>query len=380
VLVSEVIDTASVVEEISLADGRREPLFEGANVDNVLRDPDSGLAIGATLLGAPHGAFFDAKLQARFAGMRKAFPGQRIEFLSFSRKFDHMIALTDGGSDSGTYWLVDIASGAADPIGRMYPEVRSVDVGQVSWVNYKSGDGQDISGTLTLPPGRKPEKLPLIVLASEGTPGNLGFDWRAQAFVAAGYAVFEPGEPERKDAATMSLDHAQLVTNIANGVQELAAQKVVDPTRTCIVGINTGGYSALAAVTLEPGAYRCSVAVAAPSHLPSYLQWLIDKHHYDSNQIRTWHGLFGPDKDIDRRSPAHFAGQASAPVLLIHGKDDTVVPFSQSEKMAASLRSADKPVEFVALDGEDHWLSRGGSRKAMLEASMAFVKKYNPSN
>jgi dipeptidyl aminopeptidase/acylaminoacyl peptidase len=48
--------------------------------------------------------------------------------------------------------------------------------------------------------------------------------------------------------------------------------------------------------------------------------------------------------------------------------------------MAAALRAAGKPVEMVELRGEDHWLSRGATRLQMLQATVAFVEKYNPPN
>jgi dipeptidyl aminopeptidase/acylaminoacyl peptidase len=79
-------------------------------------------------------------------------------------------------------------------------------------------------------------------------------------------------------------------------------------------------------------------------------------------------------------SPLHYAKQADAPILLLHGRDDTVVPFDQSTKMADALKDAGKPYEFVVLNGEDHWLSRSETRDQMLEAAVAFVEKYNPAN
>ena len=65
-------------------------------------------------------------------------------------------------------------------------------------------------------------------------------------------------------------------------------------------------------------------------------------------------------------------------MLLIHGKDDTVVHFNQSTDMLDALRHAGKPVEMATCNAEDHWLSRGETRLQMLQASMDFVIKNNP--
>lgn len=82
---------------------------------------------------------------------------------------------------------------------------------------------------------------------------------------------------------------------------------------------------------------------------------------------------------LDSLSPAALAKRADAPILLIHGKDDTVVPIEQSLKMQSALKAAGKPVETVILKGEDHWLSIGTTRTEMLKASIEFVEKYNPA-
>jgi len=84
------------------------------------------------------------------------------------------------------------------------------------------------------------------------------------------------------------------------------------------------------------------------------------------------------DPILAKYSPALRAADANAPILLVHGKDDTVVPLDQSREMADALRRAGKPVELIVQDGADHWLSLGATRLQMLEATMAFVEKNNP--
>ena len=64
--------------------------------------------------------------------------------------------------------------------------------------------------------------------------------------------------------------------------------------------------------------------------------------------------------------------------MLIHGKDDIIVPYEQSSVMVNALKSAGKPYEMVVLAEEDHWLSKGATRKQMLTESVRFLEKHNP--
>lgn len=65
-------------------------------------------------------------------------------------------------------------------------------------------------------------------------------------------------------------------------------------------------------------------------------------------------------------------------MLLIHGREDTVVPYSQSEEMAEALKRAGKSVQLSSLPQEDHWLSHGPTREQMLSAVVNFLESHDP--
>jgi len=56
------------------------------------------------------------------------------------------------------------------------------------------------------------------------------------------------------------------------------------------------------------------------------------------------------------------------------------VPMQQSNDMNDALRAAGKPVTYVKLNSEDHWLSRSETREQMLEALVSFLEANNPPN
>ena len=71
-------------------------------------------------------------------------------------------------------------------------------------------------------------------------------------------------------------------------------------------------------------------------------------------------------------SPIEHVKAVTGPILLVHGRDDTVVPYEQSEVMASALTHAGKSVALVTLKNEDHWLSRAATRLQMLEEPRNF--------
>ena len=126
----------------------------------------------------------------------------------------------------------------------------------------------------------------------------------------------------------------------------------------------------------------CAVAYGGISDMNTFLSAAIpgdDDRSATGRYLRQFTGSrSGQDPAMTAISPARLAARADAPVLLIHGADDSVVSIVESQEMERALRAAGKPVEFVVMKGEDHWLSRDATRKAMLAASVDFVEKYNP--
>ena len=95
----------------------------------------------------------------------------------------------------------------------------------------------------------------------------------------------------------------------------------------------------------------------------------------ESDAYNAWRDLIGDpsDQDVIAFSPSRSIKNIRAPILLIHGTNDTVVPPSQSRNFAQLLRQNGKHVELIELPNEDHWLSTGASRLTVLKALETFL-------
>ena len=269
------------VLEASLGAGApAKPLTRGQEVNFEWRNPDTNRLVGyAWYDDAYHDVLFDALAQKRVDAATAAFPKNLVSLTSASRDFSRIVSYTDGGDDSGTYWLVDIEAGKATVLGSAYPQVTSAQTGPVSVFHYKAADGLSLEAVLTLPPGRQPMGLPLVVLVHGGPEERAQprFDWLAQAFASRGYAVLAPNFRGSSGFGKAFRDAGfdqwgrKMQTDLSDGVDALAAAGVIDPKRACIVGSDYGGYAAMAGVMLQKGRYVCAVAFEGVFDLPNLL-------------------------------------------------------------------------------------------------------------
>ncbi len=390
ILIRRPTDKGDIDEEIPLASGAPVVAPNDEEIKGLYHDRNSGLWIGYSTFGDRQNVkMFDPLVNMRVSAARKAFPNKAVYLVSWSNDFSRMIVFITGEGESGAYWIVDITTGYADPIGTEYPAVQPEHVGPIKIIEWKAQDGLTIHGVLSLPPAREAKNLPVVVLPHGGPEARDYpiFDWWAQAFVSRGYAVLQPNFRGSSGYGAGFRDAGfgqwgrKMQTDVSDGLAELAKEGVVDSKRACIVGGSYGGYAALAGVTVQHGLYRCAVSVAGVSDPGAMIQYSKNESggRLDS-AIRYWETFMGPWSGFAQISPLKLAASADAPILLIHGKDDTVVPFDQSTAMQRALSAANKPVELVVLPGEDHGLSQEATRTLMLTSAVAFVEKYNPSD
>ncbi|MBA3067051.1 MAG: S9 family peptidase [Hyphomonas sp.] len=350
-------------------------------------------------------------LGVRYTGMLPDYefldPGLKANFESFSARFPDATIYIDSWSDDrravlynmfdpslGDVWIVnDVDKPQPELIAKNRKAISADQTGMIVTIEYKARDGLTIPAVVTLPPGADIQdniKRPLIVMPHGGpaTYDRVDFDWMAQFVASRGYVVLQPnfrgssGFGEEFEDAGRGEWGGKMQHDLTDGVAALSQIGMIDPAQVCIVGASYGGYAALAGAAFTPEVYRCSAAIAPVADLSAMLSEERMRYGRDHWVISYWEGIMA-DGDARRQrlkdaSPINAADRVRAPVLLIHGEDDTVVPISQSERMERALKRAGKPVEFVRLKGEDHWMSVPETRLQMLTALEAFLKIHLP--
>jgi acetyl esterase/lipase len=116
-----------------------------------------------------------------------------------------------------------------------------------------------------------------------------------------------------------------------------------------LYGVSAGGHLALLAVsTMEHDGFSPAFVFAecAPTDLVAMKEGEAYDHSFTFR-------LFS-DTRLRELSPIHHIGDALPPVLLFHGGEDRTVDVRQSERYAAALEAAGRPVTLIVYPEGDH--------------------------
>ncbi|NNJ72966.1 MAG: S9 family peptidase [Enterobacterales bacterium] len=253
---------------------------------------------------------------------------------------------------------------------------------------YQARDGLSIPTLLTYPLAHvnKPENMPAILMPHGGPQSHdkFGFQWMAQYFANRGYLVIQPqfrgssGFGHELTRQGYGEWGKKMQDDLTDGVNHLAKKGMIDPDKVCIVGWSYGGYAALAGASFTPELFKCAISINGVSDLEEMMRTEKREHGRNHWVVSYWNKVIANQKVADdfmeSISPINHVKKITAPVLLIHGEDDNVVPVDQSEEMADALESADKKFKFIEIKDEGHSINYSNvSRLTALKAIDEFL-------
>ncbi len=343
----------------------------------------------------PFSMYLDQERQQTYSMLRALYPNSHVSQVGQTDDKRKLLLQVSGSDMANTFLIYDRDENSMAAVASEYPNIKPSDIGFVQTIKYQARDGLTIPALLTWPSAAKTEEqrkgLPLIVLPHGGPEAHdtLRFDWWAQFLANRGYLVLQPNF---RGSTGFGWDHTEaghgrwgeeMQHDVSDGVLAMIKAGYADKDRVCIMGASYGGYSALAGATFTPELYRCAVSVNGVSDIHKMLSSTKLGSSSDHWIVRHWQQLMGESKDdkgkLKRVSPINSVEKVAAPVLIIHGDDDTVVPIVQSKIMHKALKKADKNSRFVVLKDEDHWLSRSDTRLQMVQEIDKFLKQHNPT-
>lgn len=233
---------------------------------------------------------------------------------------------------------------------------RAADRQAVSW---RSPDGTEIQGFLTLPDGAGPH--PTIVDVHGGPLHAARNTWAgrdpyAAILVARGFAVLQPNPrgsvgrgPAFAEAVVGDMGGAD-ADDIVSGARALVERGVADPRRLGITGVSYGGFMT-AWLAAASDLFRAGVARSPCT------DWVL--FHRTSN-IARFASVFldgepdDPQSQYHTRSPLQRERDIAIPLLLTSGLRDLACPPSQSQTLYAAIAERGVPAELAVYPEEGH--------------------------
>ena len=370
-------------------DTRGEAIFEHptADVSSVLVADDGSVQGVSYEDERPRIHWVNPDYRRVQATLDRALPGKLNLVIDSSADEQRLLVWSSAADDPGPYYVFDRAARRLEPFMSPYGGLIDRSFAPVRPISFRGRDASEIHGYLTLPPGREPRGLPLVLMPHGGpfARDSWTFDPWVQFLASRGYAVLQVNfrGSTGYGRAWVERGYGQLGTgmidDLEDGVDWAVREGFVDARRVCVFGASYGGYVALWAPIRHPERYRCAASFAGISDLSAMVRYDARRFtatRYARERRRQLRG--GEENDLGAVSPLRQIGRISVPLLVAHGERDTTVPTSQSRSLVRALAGRNI-LESVFYPEAGHGFSRPQDSVDFLRRLEAFLARHNPA-
>lgn len=221
-------------------------------------------------------------------------------------------------------------------------------------------------------------ELPPLIVQSHGGPTSstsTALRFQIQYWTSRGFAVLDVdygGSTNYGRVYRERLNGQWGIVDIddcVNGAKHLIDEGLVDPDRIAIIGWSASGYTTLSALAFRDF-FKAGISSYGIGDLEAMTQ---DTHKFESRYLD---GLIGPYPErIDlykERSAINYVDQISAPMLILQGLEDKVVPPNQAQMMYDAVKAKGLPVAMVLYEGEQHGFRKAETVRHSQDGSLYF--------
>ncbi|HJU65887.1 MAG TPA: prolyl oligopeptidase family serine peptidase [Gemmatimonadaceae bacterium] len=313
-------------------------------------------------------------------------PNGLVRGMSITRNDSAVAFYSTDGSVPDDLYAGAIGSPPRRLTSALNPRIRREDLVVPTVVRFKAPDGVDIPGVLYKPHQASDEaKAPAMVMVHGGPGGQAQVDYRAltQALANRGYVVLDINNRGSSGYgktfyAMDDKKHGEAdLADVVASKRMLIETGYVDSTRIGIIGGSYGGYMVLAALTLQPDAFKVGVDLFGISNwvrtLTSIPPW------WASFREALYAELGDPKTDsarLHRISPLFNAEKIKVPLLVLQGANDPRVLKVESDEIVEAAKKNGVPVEYVVFEDEGHGFVKKENEIRGYTAVLAFLDKH----
>ena len=234
-----------------------------------------------------------------------------------------------------------------------------------------------------MPPARFGGKRPVLIAIHGGPEGQakVGFLGRMNYLVQElGIAVIRPNVRGSTGYGKtfLSLDDGfkreDSVRDIGTLLDWIGRQGDLDASKVVVEGGSYGGYMSLAVATHYADRIAGSIDVVGIS---SFLTFLKNTESYRRDLRRV---EYGDERDpamrafLERISPLTNASKIRKPLLVVQGRNDPRVPYTEAEQIVAKVRENGTPVWYLRAENEGHGFVRKENADFEFYATTLFLR------
>ncbi len=252
-------------------------------------------------------------------------------------------------------------------------------------IRWPSFDKREISGFLYQPPAAFKGKRPVMIAIHGGPeaqarPGYLG---RTNYFVnELGCAVIYPNVRGSAGYGKtfLTLDNGMLrdhsYKDIGALLDWIKTQPQLDADRVMVTGGSYGGHMTFAVATFYPDRIRCALPVVGMSNLVTFLK-NTEGYRRDLRRVE-----YGDERDpemnayLERIAPLNHVDKIKAPMLVVQGRNDPRVPYTESEQIVKTLKASGTPVWYLLAQDEGHGFQKKANQDYQFFSTILFTQRF----
>ncbi|MET8340175.1 S9 family peptidase [Streptosporangium canum] len=305
-------------------------------------------------------------------------PAEVVSSIRMSLDGDQAVLAAEGPGHPSHVLLCDLATGGYRQVAGAGP-LRAPAGAEP--VRFHARDGLELTGWLYRVPGVQ-APAPFVVYLHGGPESQARptFTPLFQDLLAAGIGVFAPnvrGSSGFGRAFRDADNHAlrfRAIDDVADCASELVRLGAADPARIACMGRSYGGYLTLAALVTHPGLFRAGVDVCG---MADFATFYARTEPWIAAAAVSEYGHPTADRDLLRAlSPLHSFDRLTAPLLVVHGAQDTNVPVYEAEQVLRAARARGVPCDFLLFDDEGHEIRRSANRVTFVRNVVGWLGRH----